>query len=102
MAVSQYVFIAFVLSFVALVIAMPIYLTIEGMITNAKRKQWLAQIDDQYYVPTLRSNVVSMPSTKPSSLSIAKRGLASANKGNPFWSKSDAMRSINVCRVVPC
>ncbi len=29
---------------------------------------------------------------------IAKAGLAEANTGNPFWTKSDAMKSINMAR----
>lgn len=28
----------------------------------------------------------------------ARAGLASANKGNPFWSKSDAMQLLNLIR----
>lgn len=29
----------------------------------------------------------------------AKQGLVSANKGNPFWSKADAMQTINMTRA---
>ena len=32
-------------------------------------------------------------------LQVAKQGLSSANKGNPFWSKSDAMTLINQTRL---
>ena len=31
-------------------------------------------------------------------LQVAKEGLASANRSNPFWSKSEAMRLINQVR----
>lgn len=30
---------------------------------------------------------------------IAREGLASANKGNPFWSKRDAMQLLNMVRA---
>jgi|688.fasta_scaffold2699104_1 hypothetical protein len=31
---------------------------------------------------------------------IAYDGLSQANKGNPFWSKSEAMQAINGARVL--
>ena len=31
---------------------------------------------------------------------VANAGLASANQGNPFWSKSEAMQAINGSRMM--
>ena len=31
---------------------------------------------------------------------IANQGLSSANQGNPFWTKADAMKSINQSRLL--
>lgn len=35
-----------------------------------------------------------------SAIEIAKDGLRSANKKNPFWSKSDAMKELNRLRKI--
>lgn len=33
-------------------------------------------------------------------MTVAKSGLSSANKNNPFWSKSDAMSRLNSLRAM--
>ena len=47
--------------------------------------------------PTIRQTEITQLEHRL--ICLAYAGLGEANKGNPFWSKSDAMRSINSCRI---
>ena len=85
--------------------AVLVFVFVQGIIEDyLKGKEdearWEAEdFESNIYVPTLRDTVRTKPTTKPSMSSVASKGLASANKGNPFWNKSQAMKSINQMRV---
>lgn len=43
-------------------------------------------------------NIAKKLDQNKKAMDIAKKGLASANRKNPFWSKSEAMRTMNFLR----
>jgi len=49
---------------------------------------------------TTRLQTVSKKIEKMTALlNLAKKGLSQANKGNPYWTKREAMKSINFART---